>query len=1270
MKSGPRISGQWLICFIAAALLFIVSEFVGASEPGYVGPVLKPTYAGPVIVHNSQFLYTAADRLNFRLDDWIKDHAPSIQSLRPAIDAWASRFGVHPRVLSAVVKGNFEGQQVTGSLQEMNRVMHIAAGLSNTFNLDRDDELAASRAVMAVGDALAFSFTPTKSLSQPRKISRIAKGAPAPLFGFLQPPWEIGKTWEGNGAHGGTGSGTRNSLDFADSFVDWGIDTSEFKLVATQSGIARIWSSCDMAVVHDNGWITDYYHVDNIQITNFGPIERNTVMANYADNLAQATCTGGASTGPHVHVTMTYEDQPVEVDEANLDFTAFSYHIGIGQFDNNCNRAYYTHNTEGRVCSYERLLLNNASLPGGDTEPGFSKAFAPATVGFGGVSTLTFTVDNTGNASQASSLAFTDAMPSGMTVATPSNAASTCTGGTLTAANGAGTISLSGATVAAGASCMVQVDVTADVTGSLLNTSGDLTSSLGNSGTASATLTVSPPPVPGFAKAFAPDTVNFGDTSTLTLTVDNTASLAQATSLAFVDMMPSGMLVATPGNVSSTCAGALTAVSGTDTVSLAAGSVAAGASCTVQVDVLANAAGALVNSTGDLTSSLGNSGSATDTLDVNAPPPPGFAKLFAPDIIDFQGVSTLTLTVDNTASAAQASSLAFTDTMPSGMTVASPSNAVSTCIGGTLTAVSGADTISFAGAAVAAGASCTIQVDVTGGVAGTLVNTTGDLTSTLGNSGSASDTLQVNPPPPPAPGFSKGFEPTTIDFGGQSLLTLIIDNSASTEQATALAFEDVMPSGMTVAAPGSVSSTCIGGTLIASGGSNAISLSGASVAAGSTCQVQVAVTADNSGSLVNTTGDLTSSLGNSGPASAAIQVNEPVPPGFAKQFEPATVAVAEISTLTFSINNAASAAQASALAFTDTMPSGMTVASPGNASTTCVGGTLTAVNGTDAISLSGASVAAGEICNVQVDVTAEDSGLLVNTTGDLTSSLGNSGSASDTLTVNASPTPGFAKSFTPSTIDPGAVSTLTFSIDNSQSPQSAASLAFTDVMPADMIVAELANATTTCAAGVITAAAGTNTISFAGGSVAASESCIVSVDITAGTPGPLVNLTGDLTSSLGNSGNAEATLVIRNLVDLAIRLTNGVDEVGEASLIDYAIVVSNDGPIDAVDAAVSVLADSELSQIQWTCEGASPGAACGAAGTGNISDTVVVPAGSSVAYVLAGTVEALEGEEVTVLGEVSAGAGQEDSNLLDNVDEDTDPVTDLVLRSGFEPATE
>ena len=127
-----------------------------------------------------------------------------------------------------------------------------------------------------------------------------------------------------------------------------------------QSGTARVWSSCGMAVIHPNGWVTDYYHLDNIQVADRASVQRNQRIANYADNEPQAICSGGWSSGPHVHMSVSYNGSGVAVDSANLDFTAFSHHEGVGDYDTNCTRSWYNHYTEGKICPNYDQLLNNA----------------------------------------------------------------------------------------------------------------------------------------------------------------------------------------------------------------------------------------------------------------------------------------------------------------------------------------------------------------------------------------------------------------------------------------------------------------------------------------------------------------------------------------------------------------------------------------------------------------------------------------------------------------------------------------------------------------------------------------------------------------------------------------------------------------------------------------------------------------------------------------------------------------------------------------------
>ena len=203
--------------------------------------------------------------------------------------------------------------------------------------------------------------------------------------------------------------------------------------------------------------------------------------------------------------------------------------------------------------------------------PTFTKAFSPDTIGPGSTSTLTFTIAN-GNVTPVDNLAFSDTLPAGVVIATPSSAETTCTDGTLSAPDGGSTITFSGGKVGSLSSCTITVNVTSSAVGTNTNLTGDLTSDVGNSGTATDDLNVLVS-LPGFSKSFAPNPISLGGKSTLTFTIDNTASGVIVPNLDFTDNLPTGMEVASPANASTDCISALndttiTATSGTSIITL------------------------------------------------------------------------------------------------------------------------------------------------------------------------------------------------------------------------------------------------------------------------------------------------------------------------------------------------------------------------------------------------------------------------------------------------------------------------------------------------------------------------------------------------------------------------------------------------------------------------------------------------------------------------------------------------------------------------------
>lgn len=100
-----------------------------------------------------------------------------------------------------------------------------------------------------------------------------------------------------------------------------------------------------------------------------------------------------------------------------------------------------------------------------DVTPQLDKSFSPARVPVNGKSTLTLTVTNTSELAAKSGWGFTDALPDGLTIASPNGVGGTCDANTV-ATPGTSDIEITGGNLAAGErSCTITVDVTSTTPG-------------------------------------------------------------------------------------------------------------------------------------------------------------------------------------------------------------------------------------------------------------------------------------------------------------------------------------------------------------------------------------------------------------------------------------------------------------------------------------------------------------------------------------------------------------------------------------------------------------------------------------------------------------------------------------------------------------------------------------------------------------------------------------------------------------------------------------
>ena len=614
-----------------------------------------------------------------------------------------------------------------------------------------------------------------------------------------------------------------------------------------------------------------------------------------------------------------------------------------------------------------------------------NKSFVPINVVPGQTSTMTISLFNSATAI-AGGTAFTDALPANVTA---TSIVSNGCGGTLSIAP-ATQVSLTAGAIPAGdginsGRCDVVVTVRSPIPGTYVNTvpaGGVTTTDQGsNPQAASATLTVSPfLPVTG-TKAFSPNVLHVdpAGVSTVTITLTNPNTQLPLTNLSFTDNLPVPLEISSPVTTGGTCGGTFTdgssgSLDPADTsFRVAGGSLAAGGTCTVTVQVRVRASEANVARNGTVTNTIGTGTvttaegvtttaniSGTVTVQTGA----RVDKGFSPGTVTVGGTSTLTLTLRNYNLTA-ISPADLVDVMPAGITVLGP---VTTTCGGTTSftatqvQLTGGTIPAASSATTSNSGSCTVTATVQGTTIGSWNNTipTGTFGSVAYSTGNA--TLVVNPAATSV-SAAKAFSPTTVVQSQQTTLTITLSNSSGLNAAIT-SFTDnltTMGTGFTVASSPAATTTC-GGSLGAVPGGTSITLSGGSIPAGGNCTIVVPVAVApnaSTGTRTNTiaAGALVTDQGSNAFAAAAnLAVSQAA--AVAKSWNPTTVLSGGISRLTITISHANGAIAFTNMGLTDlltSMGTGFVVAATPNVFNNC-GGTVTAAAGTTSIVLAGGSL--------------------------------------------------------------------------------------------------------------------------------------------------------------------------------------------------------------------------------------------------------------------------------------------------------------------------
>ena len=882
------------------------------------------------------------------------------------------------------------------------------------------------------------------------------------------------------------------------------------------------------------------------------------------------------------------------------------------------------------------------------TGSSLAKSFAPGTITTGGISTLTITINNY-NASAISPLAFTDTLPSSGTgsvlvAPTPNVTISpSCNAPTVAAVAGTNVITVTGGSLAGVAVNAGIANTTCTITVGVIGTSTSLNPNTFNNtipagvfgtvnhGAANGSLQINAVTSVTNSKAFAPNTVLQGGTSTLTVTLNNSNAAPATLTAVFTDSLASmgaGFTVAASPAASMTCGGVLTAVPGATSFSIAiGGTIPAASSCTitVPVQVAANApTGGATNTVaqGVLQTNHGNTQSAINA-NLNVNPVLSVSKAFAPSPVASGTDTRLTITLTRAAGAVALSGLAFTDTLPAGHVVSATPNLVNNC-GGSVTAAG--NTIVLAGGALAGGvaaSSCTILVNVTTPVSsGTSTNTiaANAVTSTEGftnrSAGSANITRAIT-----TVTLNKSFVPATVAVGGTSTLTInVLNTNANAIALTAGALTDNLPVGMVLATPPVASTTCPAGVLTAVAGASSISMTSANIAANATCRIQVNVVANASGNLINTfgAGTFTSAQGvtNPLPASATLSATGSADLGITKTDGTATATPGTTTTYTIVATNAGPNAVAGATV-ADTPPAGVTftgwtcVASAGSSCNPSGSGAInqlvTLLNGGNATFTVTALVASGATGSITNTATATVPATVVDPVP-----ANNSASDTDTLTPVADLS--ITKTDGSLTAVPGNPVMYTIVASN------AGPSAVTGATVADTLPGVLTGATWTC----VGAGGGTCPASGAGNinalvnlPVGATATFTLSAVLSPAATGTLANtatvtVPAGVTDPTPANNTATDTDTLAAQVSLVVVKTDGSATYAPGGTATYTVTVTNGGPSSATNVTLTdALPAGTTLSANATCVPTGT-ASCGTV-TGAIGQTAFGTTGASIA---------------------------------------------------------
>ncbi len=243
--------------------------------------------------------------------------------------------------------------------------------------------------------------------------------------------------------------------------------------------------------------------------------------------------------------------------------------------------------------------------------------------------------------------------------------------------------------------------------------------------------------------------------------------------------------------------------------------------------------------------------------------------------------------------------------------------------------------------------------------------------------------------------------------------------------------------------------------------------------------------------------------------------------------------------------------------------------------------------------------------------------------------------------INVLAAPSITKAFGGATIALDGSTSLTITISNPNAGAALSGVAFSDPLPAGLMVALPSGLSSTCGGNTTAIAGPPSTLSLTGGTIAANGSCTITVNVVGTSTGTKVNTTGNVSAAGGLTGNT-ATASILVVAPPSIAKAFGAATVALNGSTSLTVTIGNPNTGTALngvaftDPLPSGLSFASPSGLSSTCGGAAS-AVAGSPSTLSLTGGTV--AGNSSCTVTVNVVGTVAGPQVNNTSAVTASGG-------------------------------